>query len=71
MPDRVKGFHLVADFDVDETGKVLDFKFTPSRDAGYNKKLEEVLKTFKFRPGTKPDGTPIRMKTQLTYDFGR
>lgn len=69
MPDKVRGFHLVAEYDVDSTGKIVDFKFTPTRDGGYNKRLEEVLKSFKFRPGTKPDGTPIRMKAQIIYDF--
>ncbi len=69
MPDKVRGFHLIAEYDVDSTGKVVDFKFTPTRDGGYNKRLDEVLKSFKFRPGTKPDGTPIRMKAQIIYDF--
>jgi hypothetical protein len=69
MPDRVRGFHLVAEYDVDSTGKVLDFHFTPTRDGGYNRRLNEVLSAFKFRPGTKPDGTPIRMKAQIVYDF--
>lgn len=69
MPAKVRGFHLIAEYDVDSTGKVLDFKFTPTRDGGYNKRLEEVLKSFKFRPGTRPDGTPIRMKAQIIYDF--
>ena len=59
----------VAEYDVDSTGKVLDFKFTPTRDGGYNRRLDEVLRSFKFRPGTKPDGTPIRMKAQIIYDF--
>jgi periplasmic protein TonB len=69
MPDKVRGFHLVAEYDVDETGKVVDFKFTPTRDGRYNKLLDEVLRSFKFHPGTKPDGTPIRMKAQIIYDF--
>ncbi len=69
MPAKVRGFHLVAEYDVDATGKVLDFTFTPTRDGGYNKRLEQVLKSFKFRPGTRPDGTPIRMKAQIVYDF--
>jgi hypothetical protein len=69
MPDRVRGFHLVAEYDVDSTGKVIDFHFTPTRDGGYNRRLDEVLRSFKFRPGTKPDGTPIRMKAQIIYDF--
>lgn len=69
MPDKVRGFHLVAEYDVDSTGKVVDFKFTPTRDGGYNRRLEEVLKSFKFRPGTTPAGVPIRMKAQIIYDF--
>jgi hypothetical protein len=69
IPDKVKGFHLVAEYDVDATGKVVDFKFTPTRDGGYNKRLDEVLKSFKFRPGTTPGGTPISMKAQIIYDF--
>jgi protein TonB len=69
MPAKVRGFHLVAEYDVDEKGNVVGFVFTPTRDGGYNKRLEDVLKSFKFRPGTKPDGTPIRMKAQIIYDF--
>lgn len=71
VPNKVKGFHLVAEFDVDETGKVVPggFKFTPTPDGGYNRRLDEVLKGTKFRPGTTPDGRPIRMKAQITYDF--
>jgi hypothetical protein len=69
MPDKVRGFHLIAEYDVDSTGKVVDFNFTHTRDGGYNKRLEEVLKSFKFRPGTTPDGKPVRMKAQIVYDF--
>lgn len=69
MPDKVRGFHLVAEYDVDSTGKVLDFHFTPTKDGGYNRRLDEVLRSFKFKPGTRPDGTPIRMKAQIIYDF--
>jgi hypothetical protein len=28
-----------------------------------------VLKSFKFRPGTTPNGIPVRMKAQIIYDF--
>jgi protein TonB len=69
MPDKVRGFHLVAEFDVDSTGKVLNFVFTETRDGGYNRRLSEVLKSTKFRPGTTPAGAPIRMKAQIIYDF--
>jgi hypothetical protein len=68
-PKSVRGFHLIAEFDVDSTGRVLDFRYTKTRDGDYNKRLEDVLRAIRFRPGTRPDGTPIRMKAQLGYDF--
>ncbi len=67
VPPGARGFHLIAEFDVDETGRVLGFTFTETRDGGYNRKIRDVLKSIRFRPGTKPDGTPIRMKTQIEY----
>jgi protein TonB len=69
FPAKLRGFHLVAEFDVDETGKVLDWKFTSTGDGGYDRKLNDVLKGTRFRPGTTPDGKPIRMKAQIVYDF--
>lgn len=69
FPSKLRGFHLVAEFDVDETGKVLDWKFTSSGDRGYDKKLDDALKGTRFRAGTTPDGKPIRMKAQIVYDF--
>ena len=44
-------------------------QFQETRDGDYNKRLREVLRSFKFRPGTTPDGKPIRMKAQIIYDF--
>lgn len=69
VPAAARGFHLIAEFDVDETGKVRGLEFTPTRDRGYNRRLREVLEGFRFRPGTRADGTPIRMKYQLTIDL--
>jgi len=69
VPDKVRGFHLVAQFDVDEFGKVHSFDFTPTRDGDFNKKLREVLGRMTFRAGSRPDGTPIPMKAQIVYEF--
>ena len=69
MPDKVRGFHLVAEYDIDEKGAIVDMHFSETRDGDYNKRLREVLRSFKFRPGTTPDGKPIRMKAQIIYDF--
>jgi periplasmic protein TonB len=67
VPDRLRGVRVIAEFDVDETGRVVSFKFTETQDGGYNKRLREVLRSIRFRPGSRPDGTPIRMKAQIEY----
>jgi protein TonB len=69
VPDKVRGSHIVAEFDVDSTGRVLGMDFTHTRDRDYNKKLEEAFRGFRFRPGTRPDGTPLRMKAQVGFDL--
>jgi protein TonB len=69
VPESVKGFHLIAEFDVDETGRVLSLKFNETRDRGYNRRLSDVLRGYRFRAGTKPDGTPIRSKAQVVVDL--
>jgi periplasmic protein TonB len=68
-PSNVRGFHFVAEFDVDSTGRVIAFDFTPTRDGDYNKRIAQVLRSMKFRPGTGPDGSPLRMKAQVGYEF--
>ena len=68
-PSNVRGFRFVAEFDVDSTGRVLAFDFTPTRDGDYNKRIAQVLRAMKFRPGTRPDGSPLRMKAQVGYEF--
>jgi periplasmic protein TonB len=69
VPDKVRGSHIVAEFDVDSTGRVLGMDFTHTRDRDYNKRLEEAFRGFRFRPGTRPDGTPLRMKAQVGFDL--
>jgi hypothetical protein len=68
-PSSVRGLHFIAEFDVDSTGRVLAFDFTRTRDGDYNKRLAEVLREMRFRPGTRPDGSPLRMKAQVGYEF--
>lgn len=68
-PSNVRGFHFIAEFDVDSTGRVINFDFTPTRDGDYNKRIAQVLRSMKFRPGVRPDGSPLRMKAQVGYEF--
>ena len=68
-PGSVRGFRFIAEFDVDSTGRVVDFKFTETRDGDYNRRIASVLRSMRFRPGTRPDGSPLRMKAQVGYEF--
>jgi hypothetical protein len=68
-PKSVRGFRFIAEFDIDSTGRVMDYKFTETPDGSYNRQLATLLRSIRFRPGTRPDGTPIRMKAQLGFDF--
>jgi periplasmic protein TonB len=69
VPDRVKGRTITIVFDVDSTGKVIDFELTPTRDAAYNRKLREILGATRFRPATDGTGRPVRAKYNLDYTF--
>lgn len=66
-PSKVRGKEIVAEFDVDSTGRVLSVTFTPTADGGYNKRLRELFAEMKWRPATKPDGTPVRAKATFAY----
>lgn len=68
-PSKIKGFELIAQFDVDSTGKVIDFEFTQTKDGAYNKKLKDILGSVRFRPGVNERGVPVRAKTQIVYTF--
>lgn len=69
VPDRIRGHRLIVEFDVDERGKVLSVNFNETSDRGYNKRLRDVFKAYRFRPGHRPDGTPIRMKGQIVAEL--
>jgi hypothetical protein len=68
-PSSIRGYHLIAYFDVDEKGNAKLLGFNPSRDGGYNKKLRDVLMALKFRPGVKADGTPVRDTVDIQFIF--
>ena len=68
-PDRIKPYHLIAWFDVDEKGNSILISFNPSRDGGYNRRLNEVLKSLRFRPGVHADGTPMRDTVDVHFIF--
>ncbi len=69
VPSKVRPYTLVAQFDVDSTGKVLNVAFNETGDGGYNKKLRAQLGRIRFRPAVKRDGRPVRATVPLTYDI--
>ncbi len=68
-PSSIRGYHLIAYFDVDEKGNAKLLGFNPSRDGGYNRKLRDVLTALKFRPGVRADGTPVRDTVDIQFIF--
>lgn len=70
-PASVKGYHLIAWFDVDEKGNAKLLGFNPSQDGGYNRKLRDVLLSLRFRPGVRADGTPMRDTVDIQFIFGK
>jgi protein TonB len=68
-PPNVKGFKLIANFDVDEKGKVVKIQFTPTRNGDYNRRLNDVLKGMRFRAGSTLEGVPRKTTCQIVYEF--
>jgi hypothetical protein len=50
---------MVAQFEVDTLGKARLIGFNPSRDAGYNRRIREMLLEIRFRPAVTADGRPV------------
>jgi protein TonB len=68
-PDRIKPYHLIAWFDVDEKGNSTLIAFNPSKDGGYNRRLSEVLRSLRFRSGVHADGSPMRDTVDVHFIF--
>jgi hypothetical protein len=67
IPNKAKGLITVV-FDIDSTGKVIDFEFTPTKDGGYNRKLKELFAGFQFRPGVNGLGQAVRAKYEMQVE---
>ncbi|MGI8617828.1 MAG: hypothetical protein ACR2L6_01905 [Gemmatimonadaceae bacterium] len=68
-PTRIKPYHLIAWFDVDERGNAKLLSFNPSRDGSYNRRLRDVLMSLKFRPGVTAAGVPVRDTIDIQFVF--
>lgn len=68
-PRSLRGFRLVAWFDVDSTGRAALIRFTPSPDGSYNNRLRETLLALRFRPAVRADGRPVRDTVDVQFLF--
>jgi protein TonB len=68
VPSSVRPYKLVAYFDVDEKGNTKLLSWNPTKDRGYNKRIEAMLAEVRFRPAVKWDGTPIRDTTFISAE---
>jgi len=69
VPNRVRPYKLVAQFEVDERGNARLLAFNPTRDSGYNRKIREMLGEVRFRPATRAsDGTAVKDTAYITAE---
>lgn len=68
VPNRVRPYKLVAQFEVDERGNARLLAFNPTRDSGYNRKIREMLSEVRFRPATRADGTAVKDTAYITAE---
>ena len=60
---------MEAFFDVDSTGLAKLISFTPSKDAGYNRKVLAMLTEIRFRPAVRAsDGRPVRDTARIAVE---
>lgn len=68
IPSKVRPYKMVAQFEVDSTGSARLIGFNPSRDAGYNRRIRDMLLEIRFRPAVTMDGRPVKAIAVVTAE---
>lgn len=69
-PKSMRGMTIQVTFVVESDGRVADVVFVPEvPDGGYAKKLETVMKSYRFRPARSAEGLPVRGATTVHITF--
>lgn len=68
IPARVRPYKMVAQFEVDSTGNARLLSFNQSRDAGYNRRIREMLLEIRFRPAVTMNGRPVKAIAVVTAE---
>ena len=70
VPKNVRGMTIAVTFLVAVDGRVDGVRFEPILpDRGFAKKLEEVMRGYRFRPARGPDGLPVAGTTTVSVSF--
>jgi periplasmic protein TonB len=68
-PKHPRPFHLVAVFEVSETGAARLLSVNKSDDGDFNRKIRDHLLETHFKPATRLDGTPVRDTVEIIGDY--
>ena len=68
IPGKVRPYKMVAYFEVDTTGNARLLSFNPSKDAGYNKRVREMLLEIRFRPAVRMNGVAVKDTAVVTAE---
>ena len=68
IPGKVRPYKMVAQFEVDSTGSARLIDFTKSRDAGYNRRIRDMLMEIRFRPAVTMAGRPVKAIAVVTAE---
>ncbi len=66
----MRGATIAVTFMVGPEGRVEEVRFSPEpADRGFGKKLEEVMRNYRFRPARGSDGQPVAgtITVELTF----
>ena len=70
VPKTLRGVTIAVTFLIGPEGRVDEVRFSPEPDdRGFGRKLEEILRSYRFRPARGTDGLPIAgtFAVQLTF----
>ena len=70
IPKALRGVTISVTFMVGPEGRVEDIRLSPEpQDRGFARKLEDVMRNYRFRPARGPDGLPVAgtITVELTF----
>lgn len=70
IPGSLRGTTITVTFRVAADGRVTDVALDPvPQDRGFARKLEDVMRSYRFRPARSPEGLPVPGTTTVSLTF--